>query len=182
MSSTLAFYWSFGGTVDGVNVTGEHTSMTEPVKLHTIDGTYSLFRAIVIPVTTAAHPYPDPTLVWDWEDAGDTISLLAFQIAGGAGYVRLAWMVDAPTSTSDPTPSGSSEVWNSVDLSCTMPFILSTEGAGVNTTLASAVSVDGDGFPAILTDAATETGRLYSVWARNLSTTDAVTLYVWMRS
>jgi len=181
MAGTLGIYWSFGGTANGVAFVGPDTSMVDPVNVVSIDGTYTLFRTVTIPVTTAAHPYPDPTEVWNWEDGGEDFSLMAFQVTGDTGSVAIWWKADKPTSATDYTPLGTHEVCGNRIISCNGPDIWTLPDVYVHDTLATAAGVDGDGFPSGATASGRTLGRIYKVWATNTSTETAAQLNIWIK-
>jgi len=182
MSATLGFYWAFGGTVNGVSFVGENVSMLAPVKEVTIPGDASFARQFTVPANTASSPFTPPTLLWSWDGGSEDFELLVVQIMGGEGYARVSWFCDSPASDSDATPTGDKPVVHTASLSCHTPFILNTDEAPVHATLSTAAGLDGDGFPAILTQSGTTGGKVYNLWVQNTSTTESVSVMVWMRN
>ena len=181
MAAELGVFWSFGGTDDGDSFVGERTSMVSPVTLVTTAGTYRLFRTITLPVNTAAHPFTDPTLLWSYTEGGGDFAFVALQLADGAGTCQISWLADKPTSTTDTTPLGTHKNCGHKKLSCHAPEFFTIAETQVHATAATAVGLDGDGFPSLLTDASTVAGRIYKIWARNDSTTDEVRINLWIR-
>ena len=181
MSATLGIYWSFGGTDDGVHFCGEQTSMVEPVKLVTTDGTYRLFRTVTLPVNTVAHPFTNPTLLWQYTDGGVDFAFVALQLADGAGTCQVSWLADKPTSITDPTPLGTHQNCGHKKLSCHAPEFFTIAETQVHATASTALGLDGNGFPSLLTNSGTVAGRIYKIWARNDSTTAEVRINLWIR-
>lgn len=176
MAGQFEFAWAAANTKDGVTKT--FGSYPQPVKSVNTTGDYELAKSVVIPVTSASHPYPDPSLVWSYLEGAQSFSSLIFQVRA-EGFLWLSWLVDSPTSSSDFTPTGTRQKVHNIGLSCYTPFIMNTQQALVHATLATAAGLDGSGFPSILTSATSVAGRVYKVWARNTSTTVAATLDVW---
>jgi hypothetical protein len=176
MAGVLEFRWAFtfatGGIQDGAG------SLVLPVKAVTTTLGFQWQGPRTLTKRSSA-PMGTPVKLWGYED-GFYFDLLVFQVRGGSGVFELAWLKDKPTSSTDLTPAGAGyRSTGSCRVSCHAPFVLNTAVAAVHPTLATAAGIDGDGIPAILTSASTEDGRIYGVWASNLSDTDDLIVDVW---
>lgn len=183
MAGTFKFSWNAEGTIDGVSVE-PWGSRTSPVKEVSLTGSDKYVRTITVPVVTSSAPYPNPTLLWEYADT-QTFDHLILQVRGGEGYLRLAWLADKPTSSSDLTAAGTHIGCSHCELSCQGIFMLTTDEATVyaNAMRATAHDLDGSDYPTFLTDFTNAVrGRIYKLWAQNTSTTDPVVVDIYARN
>lgn len=158
--------------VDSDGVRHSLGSFESPVFDGSVPGTAKLRATLTIPAE-------GKMILWQYGDQGvEEFEALVLRVKGD-GYLYGAFQVDTPTSASDNDPSGSNERWRQFDLSCEIPFILNTDLARVNPTVADEYTETG-GFPTIFDDAGTVEGRVYAVAAKNPSTTEAVEVEVWV--
>jgi hypothetical protein len=158
--------------VDSDGVRKSLGSLESPVFDGTTPGTGRLIATVTIPAG-------EKMMLWQYGDLGvEDFELVAIRVKG-TGYIYLAFLVDTPTSASDDTPSGTNPRWREVDVSCKIPFLLNTDAARVNPTVADEYT-ETSGFPTIFDDAGTVEGKVYEIAAKNASTTDAVEVEVWV--
>ncbi len=104
--------------------------------------------------------------LWDWDLHGD-FTLLGVE---ADGYLWLATNVDAPTSASDNNDAGTSDNWAKEAISNIAPRFFQSMLAPVNTSAAN--------YAASAFHAATATGRIYKITAKNPGTeTRKVTVF-----
>ncbi len=168
MTARLDAYFAAFHTLDGK--TERLGKLSEPVASLTLPGTGRLLRTVTIAPE-------DTVLLWDYLDQRD-FELLALRIPGD-GYLHCAYKVDTPTSASDLTPSGNDVRWREFDLSCKTPWLMNTDEARIHATLATDAG-ESAGLPTVLTDGASEDAKVYGVAANNPSTTESVTVEVWV--
>lgn len=135
-------------------------------------------QRFTIPAISDTDPWPDPTLIWSWENS-PTPKLIVAQLRSGVGFVRLALMRDIPTSDTDITPSGTGVKWTEHPLAGHSEFKLNTVACASISSASTFLGQDGDGFPNILSDSAVD-ARFYKIYARNTSYTADATLEVWV--
>lgn len=175
MTAQLQNTWRFTITEDGQSNTYSPQLTIPPVS---ITGGPFQARRITIPMLVDGDPFPDPTLVWSYEDT-ETPKLIVAQLRGGVGFVNLALFSDVPTSSTDVTPAGTSPKWFPYPLAGHSEFKLNTVLTKTIASASSFVGQDGDGFPNILSSSAVD-ARFYKIYARNLSYTADATLEVWI--
>lgn len=157
MARNFRFY--FAGFLDGARKIDSFGSLDEPLSeiALTADTVCKLEEVVLAP--------GDQFTVWEYSADRPYFDFLALWLPDGAGYVEIAWLVDKPTSSSDPTPSAAAKAWNFADLSCFTPFVLSSDDQSVNPVLSDAHS-DNSGVPLKWSDAGTVAGRIYKVMVR----------------
>lgn len=173
MAGTFELFWGAAYTEGGI--TERYGSFPEPVKTITTTGDYKLIQTVKLP-KAGTLPTTDPVKLWDYNMALSWSKLIVC-LRGAAGYIEIAWLVDKAVSASDlrpqsevsPNPTTHRRV-QCVDWTCDAPFILNSQLTRVHPTLATAVGLDGNSEPSIMTDASTVEGRIVRVWASNYAT------------
>lgn len=167
MTATLRHYSH--GVLENADGTAAHFgSNTQPTKEVTIDGDV-VEADTIIPI-----PAGQLVLLWVWTANDPDFAMFRLEIVGGEGYLDLYWQVDKPTSTTDSTPLGTCLKWNEADFSCDTEFVLNTQVARANPTLATAAG-DSAGLPLMAASGGTVDGRIYKIMAKNRGT-DAVSV------
>lgn len=155
MTATVRLYHAVTYEVDGRIVT--FGSLSDPVAEFSAPGTAHRSKIVNVPADGIVT-------VWSWDEMPE-FELVALRIRG-SGYLHVAALVDTPVSESDQSASGNNERWRAWDMSCKVPFILSSDGARVNPTPADDYGDDA-GDPALFTSVATEDGRVYALSVQN---------------
>lgn len=156
MSAIMRVYTRVVVEEDGAVVT-DFGSINSPVKEVTIDGTFTRQGNITLA--------PGETVtIYDYDES-DTLAL-AVVIVRDAGFVDVAVQHDAPTSTTDTTPLGTSRTWQHTPLSCDAPWILSSVDGLTNADPADHAEQNGTtaGF---FEDAQETRGRVYEIQIKN---------------
>ncbi len=178
MATELTAYWAVQRMANGViSATG---SLVRPFATWLTSGKEATHKPLMIPRRTLVAPYPAPTRLWGFTERQDWTAL-TIEMAGTPrrlGFIHLSMVYDAPVSASDQTPSGAKRRVATWALSCNTPLILNTTVGLVHADPAVANGVDGSGVPLILTDTSSTLGRIYSIDALNLSTTQDVDVVV----
>lgn len=91
-----------------------------------------------------------------------------------SGNATLYVHADTPVSANDLNPSGlNTRVFNE-DFDCNGPGIKLTDSCRIHPTLSTQNSLT-NGVPTMASDAGTLQGKIYGLWLKNLSATDALT-------
>ncbi len=147
---------------NGNTVLQDYGSSTEPQLEATVDGSP---RQGPTTVTLAAG---ESKLLWSYTTDGDFEKFLI----EADGACDIAQKVDAPTSTSDNTASGTAVNYPKERISCNMPYTIQGMTLKVH---ASASNYAASAFHASVAE-----GRRYEIWAKNPSDTDEIELtYLW---
>ncbi|NBW09408.1 MAG: hypothetical protein EBR82_15440 [Caulobacteraceae bacterium] len=173
MAGAFELFWGGSYTLDGK--TESFGSYPDPVKAVSTTGDFKRIAVVTLP-KAGTLPTTDPVMLWDYTQQMSWSKLMVC-LRGGAGYIEIAWLVDKAVSSSDlrpqsevsPNPTTHRRV-QCVDWTCDAPFILNTQLARVHGTLATAVGLDGNSEPSIMTNASTVEGRIVRVWASNYAT------------
>ena len=182
MADFMQMRWTMDGVSQGVPFVLPKTSLVTPIKQVANLSTFSLFDTITLPAFTRGTTRP--TLLWDASRNSYSFQFIALQLVGQTGYANLAWILDKPVSSTDLSPTGGGGTYQGVqqkDLSCWTPEVFNTAYGLVHATAATARGLDGNGDPAILTNAGTTQARLYKLWAANSSSTTPIQMNVWVR-
>lgn len=166
MSATLRVYTRVV-VEDGGAIVLDAGSIVTPHKEVTIDGTYKR-------QSTATLAAGETVTIYQYTDFA-SFALIGVWVRD-EGFVDIAVQGDAPTSSSDTTPAGTSRVWNHTPLSCDAPWLLSSLDALVNVDPADHAEQNGTtaGF---FEDAQETRGRVYTVQVKNPDdATESVTI------
>jgi len=178
MAGSMQFRCQLDGVLDGTPWVSGAYSLGKPFKSIATAGEWEVLEKHVLPPWSGS-PLPNPTLIFDAAVAAYEYQFISVHLVGGSGFAWLAGELDRPTSTSNLTPIGGGTYRDvfKAGLSCWTPFLINTPLGLVHQTAARRYELDGNGYPAILTDAGTVEGRLYKLWSRNASdSTPAVLL------
>lgn len=135
--------WPDFGTIRA-SVKGTTTALT--------GGANPVHRRVLVPAATKVT-------VWEWADT-EGFALLAIRPVGGAGFVQIGLRYNAPTSDTDPTPTGTLHHWIDVSKSCVDQFSLDSDRRYIHATAATEVAQSGSGtYPGVWDEA----GRVYGV-------------------
>lgn len=179
MAGTMQFRCQLDGVLDGEPWIGGGYSLGTPFKSVATTGRFEVLQKHVLAPWTGS-PLPSPTVIFDAAEAAYNYQFLSVHLVGGSGFAWLAGEIDRPVSASNLAPVGGGTYRDMIKagLSCWTPYIINTPLNLVHATAARRYELDGNGFPAILTDAGTVEGRLYKLWARNASDSTPAVLLV----
>lgn len=182
MAGTFSFTWGFTLVADGQTRSGG--SWPNPVKTVSIGAGYTWSGQYVLP-KAASLPVTTPVQVYDYARDG-LFEKLIVQVRGGHGYAVLAWLADKPVAPTDLRPQSEVSPFTTthrrvqqIDLTCDAPWVLNTSLCRVHGTIATAIGLDVNDLPAIMTDGAGEEGRAWRVWASNYAEDADIVLDVW---
>lgn len=175
MAAELNVYFGISEVSAGVPLGIDIAPLHDPIKPIEITDDLNKYQEFTIPAGETVQ-------LWAYTE-GDTFEMIALVIQGQEGYLQLAWEVNKPTSTTNFAPDGTTHRRiNQCDMSCFAPFVLSADECLVNPVLADATGLDGSSLPSIFSDAGTIDGRVYKLWAKNPSLTDAVKVKMYARN
>lgn len=142
-------------------------------------------KGVVASITTGKTPIRkrvkvpagSQVTVWLWADTSgfEYMELRPTHAPGGAaeGFIQFACRYNSPTSSSDLTPTGSTNHWKEISRSCVAPLCLDSERAYFHATASNAVAQSGSGtYPGVWAEGAKVLGVCDAVALRNDSTTD----------
>lgn len=154
---------------DGVHKV--YGSLVESVK-----GVAASFTAKnIIPGQLVTIPASSQVTPWIWADTSG-FAFLQVKIIGGAGFVQVGLRYNAPTSSTDLTPTGSINHWKDLGLNCVGVFQRDTERAYIHATAANEVAQSGSGtYPGVWAEGAKVNGVADALAIRNEGTS-AVTV------
>lgn len=179
MAAELKVFHAVDLTVDGETQPG-FGSMVDPIKLTTLTGGSRRItpRRLVVPADDTVSPATDGVLtVWEWADT-QGFDYLAI-VVRGSGYLRIAYLVEPVTSSSDETPTGANGMWMHVSKSCVGAFELDADRCKHNTVAADVVGTTSSQ-PTLWTDSGTTDGVIAKimVWNEDTDADVEIDLYV----
>lgn len=180
-TTTLAMYSQIVRT-DGTTSIAipDASSLIVPKAVVAISGKLKDHRRVVVPKRTPTSPQPDPTLLWKWQAGMPLLASALARIRGDSGFVWIAVVTDKPTSDTDLTPLGTHRHASYEGLPCSGEFKRTSPWALGHATQSVAAGIDGDGFPAAMTDEGSVDCAIYEIWARANSTEADVELDVFI--
>lgn len=144
MAANLSIYHAAVLTIAGVPFADVGTLRT-PVKGEAAaldSGTDPILRKITIPAGEAKT-------IWQWSDTKGLAYAAIFPAhatgVAAAGFIQVGGRYNAPTSTTDLTPTGSINHWKEVSKSCVGAFEIDTERGYIHATAANEVAQSGSG-------------------------------------
>ena len=95
-------------------------------------------------------PAGEMVTAWEWADTSG-FQFVRAAVRGGEGYVQVAVRYNSPTSSTDLTPTGSTNHWKERGMSCFGVFQMDTERAYIHATAASEVGQTAN-YPTVWSD------------------------------
>jgi hypothetical protein len=177
MASSLQFSFKSVVTASGRSRTYEPSIAIPGIY---IAGDPFLYQAVTIPhLPAVGDPIPQPFTVWD-QTVCETFSLLILQWRGGTGFGNVLWLTDKPVSGTDTAPTGTRRFVHNRGLAGHAPMVFDSPWSRGHASVSTQYGLDGDGFPLLATDAASEDHRVYGIWCQNRSYTDDAVLEYWI--
>lgn len=165
MAAELSVHHLVTLTIDGAQHPG-FGSLVETIKGSSAsidDGGQPILRRVKVPASSNV-------VAWEWADTSG-FTHMTVRIVGGEGFVQMGVRYNSPTSSTDLTPTGSTNHWKDRSVSCVGVVELDTERAYIHATAATEVG-DTGGVPTVWSSGSRSLGVADKVAFLNEGTDD----------
>lgn len=180
MTATVETFYSIKLT-NGGNERTFGSYVTPATTRSLSSGTVSLLDRAQIAAATKYTPWAYTT--------NKQFQILGLRIVGasevdGSGFLHVGLYIDTPTSSTDPTPTGTYGRWRTFGLSCGEPLIINTQSTYIDPTPANDYTSTSS-YPTLwasATDATRLSAKIYkvAVWNSGSTVVDSLeTLVLW---